>query len=118
MVHLYLGKYVGRDAMANEKITPTKIITHGGVNAHPDEYLAVAFAANKYGITDVERRNPTPEELKDPRVMVIDVGGNPDVSDAEAAKLNNFDHHQWPFKERADHESSLPLVVKHIDPQL
>lgn len=69
-----------------------KIITHGG-QAHLDDTLAVCVLLHHI-IKDnslpiiLERRNPTKEELDDPNVWVLDIGGeyNPDKK--------NFDHHQ------------------------
>jgi len=64
------------------------VITHNGPY-HADDVLAVAFlkyyAVKK--IIWVERRQPTPEELDNPLVFVLDIGGiyNP--------SKKNFDHH-------------------------
>ncbi len=65
------------------------MLVHSG-RAHFDEVMACAIAY-AYGVSHdvlVQRRNPTPEELEDPKVLVLDVGGR-----LEPEK-NNFDHHQ------------------------
>ncbi|RME27279.1 MAG: hypothetical protein D6806_04870, partial [Deltaproteobacteria bacterium] len=67
---------------------PERIVTHGG-QAHHDELLAVALALGRFGPLPVERRDPTGEELDDPRVMVIDIGRR------HEPRLLDFDHHQW-----------------------
>lgn len=64
-----------------------KIVTHPGVS-HADDVFAVAWMRNLGCELEVERRVPTPEELDDPEVMVLDIGGSYDY-----AKMN-FDHHQ------------------------
>jgi hypothetical protein len=67
-----------------------KIITHPG-QAHRDEFIACALLLAHCPEADsVERREPTPEELDDPEVMVVDVGGQHDPL------KSNFDHHQFP----------------------
>lgn len=72
----------------------SKIITHSGT-AHQDEFLAcclILTMAKKQQnfIPEIERRNPTEEELNNPNVWVIDVGGQYDPD------KNNFDHHHDP----------------------
>jgi len=64
------------------------IITHGGA-AHRDEFVAVCVAMAKYPEVPVLRRDPTVEELDDPAVLVLDVGGRHEPCFA------NFDHHQF-----------------------
>jgi len=68
--------------------TPTLILTHPG-GAHKDDLLACALLAHRHGVPIV-RREPTPEELADPRVVVVDVGLE------HAPERSNFDHHQFP----------------------
>ena len=81
------------------------VIVHPGP-AHMDELTALALALNSYPmIKRIERRDPTPEELEDPTVLVLDVGR---VLDAE--KLN-FDHHQF---ERGTLECAASLLAKHL----
>ena len=64
------------------------VVTNGG-QAHRDDLLAVALAISCGGLPPVARRDPSPEELEDPDVLVLDVGGR-----HEPAK-GNFDHHQF-----------------------
>jgi hypothetical protein len=54
----------------------------------------------------IVRREPTPEDLADPAIAVVDVGGE------HAPERHNFDHHQFP----ADHPPvcSLSLVLQHL----
>lgn len=67
-----------------------KVITHPGT-FHADEISAIAFLFS-IGIipkgTEIERREPTLDDLSDANTIVLDIGGiyNPE--------LNNFDHHQ------------------------
>jgi len=83
-----------------------RIITHGR-KAHRDDFLAVALALAIYGVMPVFRRDPTEEELDDPEVLVLDVGGqhNPE--------RNNFDHHQ--FHKSHEPECALSLFVRAQD---
>ena len=62
------------------------IVTHPGI-FHADDVMAVAYLLSLVSVP-VVRRAPTPEELADPQVACVDVGGQFD------AKLSNFDHHQ------------------------
>jgi hypothetical protein len=90
-----------------------KIVTHPG-DAHLDDLLSVsvALAIDAVWPRDgswaqvVERREPTMEELDDPEVVVLDVGGkfNPSVS--------NFDHHQLPRD--AEAECALSLYARGL----
>jgi hypothetical protein len=66
---------------------PKYIVTHPG-QAHKDEFLAIALAFQSIGPLQVYRREPTIEELDDPNILVLDVGGRYEP------KLMNFDHHQ------------------------
>lgn len=80
------------------------IVTHGG-RAHRDEFITVCLAeAFLWVPVPVERRDPTPEELDDPKVLVLDVGGQHDPAKA------NFDHHQLPRD--ADPDCALSLFLK------
>lgn len=65
------------------------VVTHPGIH-HADDAFAVALLYLDLGkmAFSVERRVPTPEDLADPQVAVVDVGG---VFDPE---LHNYDHHQ------------------------
>src|SRR5690606_8020672 len=64
------------------------IVTHPG-GAHKDDLLAVCVLIAEHG-APVARREPTPEDLEDPEVAVVDVGGVHDPA------RSNFDHHQFP----------------------
>ena len=102
-----------------------KIITHGG-NAHLDDLMACAIALvdRTWGYLEnghdvslvralckasddvvIERRDPTEDELANPHVLVLDVGGHyrPD--------LGNFDHHQLPC---GTEESAMSLYAASI----
>jgi hypothetical protein len=65
------------------------IITHPG-SAHFDEVTAISLilAANADTEFRIVRREPTPEELDNPEVWVVDVG------DRHEPMKRNFDHHQ------------------------
>ena len=81
-------------------------IIHSGA-AHRDELLALGLAVHAKLITEdtpVYRRDPTPDELDDPEVMVLDVGMRHEPG------LANFDHHQL---ERGTVECALSLLAKH-----
>ena len=104
----------------------TKIITHGG-NAHLDDVMACALALvdrtwDRMGLEPgqrsmdialgkacedvvIERREPTPEELEDPKVLVLDVGGHYNPG------KGNFDHHQFP---RGTKESAMSLFAASV----
>lgn len=79
-------------------------ITHPG-QAHRDEVLALSFLVAAGHVGRIERREPTPAELNDPSVWVIDVGGAHDPA------LRDFDHHQF---ERGTVSSSALLVAEHL----
>ena len=81
-----------------------KIITHPG-GAHKDDVIAVCILVAMHG-APVVRRNPTDNELDDPHIAVLDIGGSDDSS------KSNFDHHQYP----REHEPtcSLSLVLQHL----
>ena len=64
------------------------IVTHPG-GAHKDDLLACCVLAATSGCAIV-RRDPTPAELDDPSVAVVDVGGK------HEPERSNFDHHQFP----------------------
>jgi hypothetical protein len=64
------------------------IVTHPG-GAHKDDLLAVCVLIAEHG-APVVRRDPTQEELDDPEVAVVDVGGQHDPA------RSNFDHHHFP----------------------
>ncbi len=81
------------------------ILTHPG-GAHKDDLLAVCVLASLHGCPIV-RRDPTPEDLDDPEVAVIDIGGVHDPS-----KMN-FDHHH--FDREHPPTCALSLVLEHLD---
>jgi len=80
------------------------IVTHPG-GAHKDDLLAVCVLAALHGCPIV-RREPTPAELDDPEVAVVDIGGSHDPARA------NFDHHHFP-REHAP-TCALSLVLDHL----
>jgi len=80
------------------------ILTHPG-GAHKDDLLAVCVLASLHGCPIV-RRDPTPEDLEDPTVAVIDIGGVHDP-----AKMN-FDHHH--FAREHPPTCALSLVLDHL----
>ena len=80
------------------------IVTHPG-GAHKDEFLACSvLLAQTPG--SILRREPTDEDLSDPQVLVVDVGGRLEP------ELGNFDHHQFPRD--ADPTCSLSLVLQKL----
>lgn len=80
------------------------IITHPG-GAHKDDFLATCLMIYTYGVP-VLRKEPTDEEVANPAIAVLDVGGEHDE------EKMNFDHHQFP----ADYEPTcaLSLVLRHL----
>lgn len=80
------------------------ILTHPG-SAHKDDFLACCLLVARHGVP-IWRRDPTAEDLADPRIAVIDVGGEHDPA------KSNFDHHQFP----RDHEPicALSLVLQDL----
>lgn len=82
-------------------------VVHGGA-AHRDEILAVGLAIYADVITlstRVIRRDPTPEELEDPKVLILDVGERHDL------QRMCFDHHHLP---RGTRECALSLLARHL----
>ena len=87
--------------------TPLRlIITHPG-RAHRDDLYACGLLLALRPHAAVERRNPTPDELNDPEVAVLDVGGR-----HEPDRLN-FDHHQFPVT--FDPACALTLVLRWMN---
>lgn len=80
------------------------ILTHPG-SAHKDDLLACCLLVARYEIP-VWRREPGDDDLADPEVVVVDVGGE------HEPERSNFDHHQFP----RDHEPicALSLVLKDL----
>ncbi|MBT5902470.1 MAG: hypothetical protein HOH58_10220 [Opitutaceae bacterium] len=83
----------------------TTILTHPG-SAHKDDFLAscVLLAQSP---APIFRREPTPEDIADAGIVVVDVGDSHDPA------LNNFDHHHLP--DDADPVCALSLVLKALD---
>lgn len=79
-------------------------ITHAGP-AHADEFIALAILVAYNFISKIERRDPTPEELNDPDIWVIDVGGK------HQPEFRNFDHHGVPGTEG---KCAFDLVLEHL----
>lgn len=80
------------------------IVTHPG-GAHKDDLLAVCVLIARHQVP-VFRRDPTAEELDDPGVAVVDIGGRDD------AACHNFDHHHYPREHPPT--CSLSLVLEHL----
>lgn len=80
-------------------------ITHPGA-AHRDEFMALCLLIAAGKISKILRRDPTPAELEDPNIYVVDVGLR-----HEPSKLN-FDHHQFD----RDHAPTcaITLVLEHL----
>jgi hypothetical protein len=86
-------------------MTPfTTILTHPG-GAHKDEFLACSVLLAVHP-TPILRREPSPADLANTTMAVVDVGLSHDPA------LNNFDHHQLP----RDHvpTCALSLVLRHL----
>lgn len=77
-----------RDELKTRIANAKLIIVHGGLAVHFDEFFACAIARWCGCQAPIARRNPTPEELADPSVLVMDVGTTLDEN-----RLC-FDHHQ------------------------
>lgn len=84
------------------------IVTHPGP-AHRDDLLAVAIllATPEGGGATVCRREPTPADLDNPTIAVVDVGGR-----HEPDRLN-FDHHQF-ARDQFTPCCALTLVLRHL----
>lgn len=82
----------------------TSILTHPG-GAHKDDFLACCLLLAT-APAPIIRRNPTPGELADPQVCVVDIGGEHDP------EKMNFDHHQLP----RDHTPtcSVSLILQYL----
>lgn len=81
------------------------IVTHPG-GAHKDDFLACSVLAHLHRVP-IERREPVQDDLIDPSIFVVDVGGQHEPA------LNNFDHHQFPRD--APPLCALSLVLKNLD---
>ena len=80
------------------------ILTHPG-SAHKDDFLACCVLL-AHSPAPIVRREPTPDDLADPLIAVLDVG------DSHEPTLNNFDHHHLP--DDADPVCALSLVLKAL----
>lgn len=80
------------------------IMTHPG-GAHKDDFLACAVLLTQAPVP-ILRRDPTENELGDPKVAVVDVGHE------HTPEKHNFDHHQLP----RDHTPTcaLSLILQHL----
>jgi len=80
------------------------IITHPG-SAHFDEVTAVSLilAVHADTVFRIERREPTPAELGNPDVWVVDIG------DRHEPEKRNFDHHQ-----DTDCPAAFVLVAEYL----
>ncbi|TWT65149.1 MYG1 family protein [Allorhodopirellula solitaria] len=85
-------------------MTMQLIVTHPG-SAHKDDFLACSLLAHLHGVP-IERREPTDEDLANPLVCVVDVGGSHDP------QQSNFDHHQFPRD--APPLCALSLVLQNM----
>lgn len=85
-------------------MTVQLIVTHPG-GAHKDDFLACCLLAHLHGVP-IQRREPTDEDLANPAICVVDVGGDHDP------RLSNFDHHQFPRD--APPLCALSLVLKDM----
>ncbi len=86
--------------------TLKRIVTHPG-GAHKDDLLSVCVLIAEKAVP-VFRRNPTEEDLNDPEVAVIDIGGEHDPS------RQNFDHHHFPREHPPTCSLSLVLDAKGL----
>ena len=80
------------------------IVTHPG-GSHKDDLLAVCVLAAIHNCPIV-RREPTPADLDDPQVAVVDIGGVHDPA------RSNFDHHHFPREHPPT--CALSLVLDHL----
>ena len=71
-----------------------------------DDFLACCFLLH-FNPVEIERRDPTSEELADAKIAVVDIGHE------HESEQGNFDHHQFP-KEHPP-TCSLSLVLQHYD---
>lgn len=78
------------------------IITHPG-GGHRDDFISCCLLLAAGIAARIIRREPTADELEDPNILVVDVGGqhNPE--------LGNYDHHQ--LDKNAPPTCSLTLIM-------
>jgi len=80
------------------------IVTHPG-GAHKDDLLAACVLIARHAVP-IFRRDPTPEELADETVAIVDIGGSHEPA------LHNYDHHHFPREH--DPTCALSLVLEHL----
>jgi len=81
----------------------SEIITHPG-SSHKDEFLACSLLVAVHE-APILRRDPTQQDISNPRIAVVDVGG------FHQPELGNFDHHQFP----KDHPPTCSLSLVLMD---
>ena len=81
------------------------ILTHPG-SAHKDDFLACCVLL-AHSPCPIVRREPTPADLSDSTIAVLDVGDSHDPA------LNNYDHHHLP--DDAAPTCALSLVLKSLN---
>ncbi len=96
--------YTWPNSRMNQTMEPQLLITHPG-SAHFDDVTAVSLILATYPGSKfkIERREPTEEELENPKVWVVDVG------DRYQPETRNFDHHQ-----ALDCPAGFVLVAKYL----
>lgn len=92
------------DTRKGKTVLTELIITHPG-SSHFDEFFALCLILASHPDTDfsIERREPTPDEVADPLIWVVDIGGSYDPAN------RNFDHHQ-----NIDLSASFVLVANAL----
>jgi hypothetical protein len=80
----------------------SEILTHPG-SSHKDEFLACSLLIAVHE-APIVRREPTPQDLLNPRMAVVDVGGE------HQPEMGNFDHHQFPREHPPTCSLSLVLM--------
>lgn len=90
--------------MANSKVRT--VITHPGPS-HRDEVVAVGLLLTEHPLVTIFRREPTPADVADPNVLVVDVGGVFNLDQG------NLDHHQLGRDEPPC--CSITQVMKYLD---
>ena len=96
---LHSDRYQKRETILTELI-----ITHPG-SSHFDEFFALCLILATDVETDftIERREPTADEVADPTIWVVDIGGD------YTPEKRNFDHHQ-----NIDLSASFVLIAKEL----
>ncbi len=81
----------------------SEILTHPG-SSHKDEFLACCLLVAVHE-APILRREPTQQDLSNPNMAVVDVGGE------HQPEMGNFDHHQFP----KDHPPTCSLSLVLMD---